>query len=472
VSQLQRAYEQPRRSSRINYAIPVTVQGSDAFRAPYLERVSTLVVSCHGCRYQSRNDVLQGDVVLLELDKPDSRSKHSSRAHVKQVRRLMTSDMPFEVIVELESPGNIWGVASPPVDWFPARETVISEPPGPGRELRVVARAEQQLATTSEGPDQVSSLQKQNAAASSLSPFLGQLMLGLGEQIQLMTSQTARAVIVKEQERLMDEFRAQLQDEATKTLERVITESKEEMASRALRELNGAHEAAVRAAYDRWTKKLEQDFGNTAERAVALGNQVNEHVERAAASAIERVQGEMDASRRDAADQFRSRLRSQLTPLLEEAGATLQKLAAFEDELKVRSLAICGQFSDFIQQEAQKSSAATQEKISGYEKQFEGSVNERLAKGYAELDKQSAALIDARAQALLALSQSCEQTVQSHFASLAQSTVDQATNTLKERTTEIARQFSSEMERHRSYLEFISRSIADLAKKPDVRSPD
>jgi hypothetical protein len=179
----------------------------------------------------------------------------------------------------------------------------------------------------------------------------------------------------------------------------------------------------------------------------------------------------MDAARRDAADQFRSRLRTQLTPLLEEAGATLQNLAAFEDELKVRSLAICGQFSDFIQQEAQKSSTETQEKLSGYEKQFENSVNERLVRGYDEFDKKSAADADARAQALLALSQSCEQNAQIRLASLAASTVEQATNTLKERTAELARQFSGEMESYRSYLEFISKSIAQIAKKPDVRPP-
>jgi hypothetical protein len=470
VSSIQRVYERPRRSSRINYAIPVTVQGSDAFRAPYLERVSTMVVSCHGCRYQSRNDVLQGDVVLLELEKPESRSKLSTRARVKQVRRLMTSDMPFEVIVELETPGNVWGVPTPPVDWFPAREASAAEPSSSGRDLRVVARNESQIAPTPEGPTQLSHLQKETAAAS-LSPFLGQLMVGLGEQIQLMTAQAARAVIVKEQGRLLEEFRGQLQEEATKTLERVIATSKEEISGRVLRELNGAHEAAVRATYERWTKKLEQDFGNTAERAVALGNQVNEHVERAAAGAIERVQGEMDASRRDAADQFRSRLRGQLTPLVEEAGATLQKLAAFEDELKVRSLAICGQFSDFIQQETKKSSEQIQEKIAGFEKQFETGIQERMAQGYDELDKKSAATIEARAQALLDLSQSCEQTAQTRLASLAESTVSQTTNSLKDKTTELARQFSSELENYRSYLEFMSRSIAEIAKKPDVRPP-
>ena len=448
----------------------VTVQGSDAFRAPYLERVSTLTVSCHGCRYQSKHDVLQGDVVFLELESPNSRSKHPSRGRVKQVKRLVSGDMPFEVILELEPPGNIWGIPSPPADWFPAREATVAEASGSGRELRVVARAEQQIATPAGGPAQVSHSEKDNGTAA-LSPLLGQLMAGLGEQIQVVASKAVAGALAKEQGRLLDEFRAQLQDEVTKTLERAMTTSKQEIAGRAARELNEVHEVTVRATYERWTKKLEQDFKNTAERAMALGNQASEHVERAAASAIERVQGDMDASRRDAADKFRAQLQSQLTPLLEEARTAVQKLAAFEDEVKVRSLAICGQFSDFIQQEAHKSSTDIQERISGYEKQLETSIDERLAKIYDELDKKSAAAVDAPAQTLLALSQSCEQTAQSRLASLAESTVNQTTNTLKERTAELARQFSGEMEGYRSYLEFIGRSIAEIAKKPDVRPP-
>jgi hypothetical protein len=459
-----------RRSSRINNAIAVTIQGSDAFRASYLERVSTLTVSCHGCRYQSKHDVLEGEVVFLELESPNTHSKHPSRGRVKQVKRLASGDMPFEVVLELEPPGNIWGIPSPPADWFPTREATVAEASGAGRELRAVAHAEQQIAAPAGGPAQISHTEKDNGTVG-VSPLLGQLMAGLGEQIRVVASKAVAGVLAKEQGRLLDEFRARLQDEVTKTLEHAMATSKQEIAARAARELNEAHEVAVRATYERWTKKLEEDFKSTSERAMALGNQASEHVERAAASAIERVQGELDASRRDAADKFRARLQSQLTPLLEDARTAVQKLAAFEDEVKVRSLAICGQFNDFIQQEAHKSSTEIQEKISGYEKQLETSINERLAKVCDELDKKSAAAVDAPTQTLLSLSQSCEQTAQSRLASLAESAVNQTTNTLKEKTAELARQFSGEIEGYRSYLEFIGRSISEIAKKPDVRPP-
>jgi hypothetical protein len=471
VSSLQLSYPQVRRSSRVNHAIPLKVKGWDNFHAPYLEQVSTLTVSCHGCRYRAKNDVLLGDVVLLEPEGSDHRLSQPSRARVKQVQKLLTDDRPFEVIVELESPGNIWGIASPPRDWFPVQDATTSGPASSAQGLQVVARAEQQIATTT-GTAAINSHPQKDELAASLSPFLAQLMVGLGEQIQVMASKAATAAIANEKDRLLDEFRVQLQDQATKTLKRVIVASKEEMAGPVLRELNKVHETHAAATYERWNKKLEQDFGNAAERAVGLSNKVTERIEGATAGAIEQVQSSTDACRRDAMDQFRAQLRSQLSPLLEEAQTTLQKLLAFEDELRVRSLALCGQFNDFLQQEAHKVSVEMQERISSYEKQFESGVSERLANGYEKLDKKSSAAVDASAEALLKLSD-CERAAQNRLASMVELTVSQATSTLKQQTAELANQFSTQLEGYRSYLALISGSIAELAKGPVVaRSHD
>src|SRR5580692_7221291 len=98
----QLAYAQKRRSTRIYNAIPLAVQGSDAFRAPYSEQVSTLTVNCHGFRYRSNYEVIQGDTVYLEV-KPSSEgtSAYSCQAQVKRVQRLMTKDSGFEIAVEL-----------------------------------------------------------------------------------------------------------------------------------------------------------------------------------------------------------------------------------------------------------------------------------------------------------------------------------------------------------------------------------
>jgi len=109
VSIRELTYTQKRRSTRIYNAIPLAVQGTDAFRAPYSEQVFTLTVNCHGFRYRSNYEVIQGDTVYLEVMLSSEVSPaYSCQAQVKRVQRLMTKDSSFEIAVELAAPGNIW----------------------------------------------------------------------------------------------------------------------------------------------------------------------------------------------------------------------------------------------------------------------------------------------------------------------------------------------------------------------------
>ena len=75
---------------------------------------------------------------------------------------------------------------------------------------------------------------------------LGLLMAGLGEQIQMMASEAATAVIMADKNRVLDEFRAQLRREAYSTLESVIATSKKELTLQALADLKEMQEAEAR----------------------------------------------------------------------------------------------------------------------------------------------------------------------------------------------------------------------------------
>jgi len=44
-----------RRSTRIVQAVPLVVTGVDALGRPFVERTSSLIINCHGCRYQSKH---------------------------------------------------------------------------------------------------------------------------------------------------------------------------------------------------------------------------------------------------------------------------------------------------------------------------------------------------------------------------------------------------------------------------------
>src|SRR5580700_1448688 len=118
-----------RRSTRINKSVPITVMGVDSYRGPYREEVSTVAVSCHGCRYESKHDVLTNSWVMLELNPTNHGTDTiSARGLVKWVKRPQDTTGTYETAIELEDPGNIWGIDSPPQDWLTFCESRLQQP--------------------------------------------------------------------------------------------------------------------------------------------------------------------------------------------------------------------------------------------------------------------------------------------------------------------------------------------------------
>jgi len=116
-----------RRSTRIVQAVPLTVDGVDALGRPFNERTSTLIINCHGCRYQSKHYVLKNMWVTLEVPHPETgQPPRNVRGRVAWIQRPRTVRQLFQVALELELPGNAWGIAFPPEDWFPFPDSAHS----------------------------------------------------------------------------------------------------------------------------------------------------------------------------------------------------------------------------------------------------------------------------------------------------------------------------------------------------------
>jgi CRISPR/Cas system CMR-associated protein Cmr5 small subunit len=108
-----------RRSTRIVQAVPLVVTGVDALGRPFAERTSTLIINCHGCRYQSKHYVLKNMWVSLEVPHPETgQAPRNVRGRVAWIQRPRTVRQLFQVALELDLPGNAWGIAFPPEDWF------------------------------------------------------------------------------------------------------------------------------------------------------------------------------------------------------------------------------------------------------------------------------------------------------------------------------------------------------------------
>src|SRR6266704_1333007 len=117
-----------RRSTRIVQAVPLVVTGVDALGRPFVERTSSLIINCHGCRYQSKHYVLKNMWVTMEIPHAETgQPPHTVRGRVAWIQRPRTVRQLFQVALELEVSGNVWGIGFPPEDWtaFPESGQVV-----------------------------------------------------------------------------------------------------------------------------------------------------------------------------------------------------------------------------------------------------------------------------------------------------------------------------------------------------------
>ncbi|HEV1994171.1 MAG TPA: hypothetical protein VGR03_07565 [Candidatus Acidoferrum sp.] len=116
--------EDARRSTRIERSVPLIVFGQNRMGEPFVERTVSTSLNLHGCRYPSRHDYGVGSWVTLQVVGLNVEPKPPAvRARVRSVHTSQSSRELQQVGVELENPGNVWGVVTPPQDWMSARGT-------------------------------------------------------------------------------------------------------------------------------------------------------------------------------------------------------------------------------------------------------------------------------------------------------------------------------------------------------------
>ena len=106
-----------RRSSRVDNPVPLIVLGTNRRGEPFQERTSALSFNLHGCRYSSRHEYPLEGWVTLQVTGTEGAVAPAVRARVRSVLSPQTARELCQVGVELETPGNIWGLPTPPEDW-------------------------------------------------------------------------------------------------------------------------------------------------------------------------------------------------------------------------------------------------------------------------------------------------------------------------------------------------------------------
>jgi hypothetical protein len=107
-----------RRSTRVAQSVMMTVTGVDGNGEPFTEQTGTLELSSQGCKYFSRHALAKNAWLTLEIaGEPDESPAQKYRARVVWSRKSRNLPGLFQVGVEFEAAGNVWGLADPPADW-------------------------------------------------------------------------------------------------------------------------------------------------------------------------------------------------------------------------------------------------------------------------------------------------------------------------------------------------------------------
>jgi hypothetical protein len=436
-----------RRSTRVNRAIPVVVAGVDSFRGPYQEEVSTIAVSCHGCRYESKYEVLPEASVILQLNPKTPNSKPiSTRGRVKWTKRPESGGL-FQTAIELEEPGNIWGIDAPPSDWLPfvAQRPVDSDTtkakqvavlrPTPGPE----AQSGAPKATTSRPA------QSNPPATSSTRPAaqqVGQLMGGFQQQMEKMLSEVADAAVRERAAALLSDVRTQLRAEA----QHILAETNSMQAER--------WGESARALHGQWSKKIEGELHQALTRMEMRHRELEELSERLTAKAQDRLETFIEGSRKEAVDKIVVRLKEQSAPVIESARKAASDLTKQEHELEK----LCERF-------VEKSAERMEEACTRLDRQFEMILRERIDSAREELDRSAAGVAKQAVGGIRSLSQQEQEAAQARLQQALEGVAQGVLADLKEKAAELSSQFGGELSHYsRSHLEFVSGAIGELAK--------
>jgi len=318
-----------RRSTRIVQAVPLTVTGVDALGRPFQERTSTLIINCQGCRYQSKHYVLKNMWLTFEVPHPETgQPPRSVRARVTWVQRPRTIRELFQIGAELETPGNLWGVAFPPADWTPFPDAPEAEIPLPSEPAAASAAPADESATAVTSEHEPTSA---DSPAPTESESHAEIPQASNDNLRVMPSPAAAdetLLLARQMTRLLNEAKQQLQESAhTQAAQAVSAEIRSLLFSIENQLRDAAEKSVQEAASTHGEEILRAALENISQGEIErLSARWTQEAERHVRTGVGRFSVELDElerRRRDELEEHLGRRFDQLRAQMEDATRAL-----------------------------------------------------------------------------------------------------------------------------------------------------
>ncbi len=320
---------QKRRSTRIAQSVPITVSGVDALGQAFKERTSTVSVNCHGCKYQSKHYVPKTAVVTIEIARSESDAPaRVVEGRVAWVQRPRTVRELFQIGVEFTIPGNVWGIAFPPADWFPlpneAAEQSIEVPVPPASESPAEKKVEEVAAAPAPEKKDIGPTRTVTEKVPAPAP-------ASESKVRVLPTPPPATHAAPSAHETMSAARqmARLLAEAKQHLRRTMQSGAAEAVAQ---EVRTARESVTQQIQTSVNAAVEESVAKTAERSVqaavqsAVENSLHQLVERATQQVVQNALAAFEQARAAAtpkADELDSQVRAAVERVVEDSAAKL-----------------------------------------------------------------------------------------------------------------------------------------------------
>ncbi len=349
---------QKRRTTRIVQAVPITVTGVDALGQPFKERTTTTSINCHGCKYQSKHYVPKNATVTLDIPRPEPAvPARKVVGRVIWVQRPRTVRELFQIGLEFDIAGNVWGIAFPPDDWFPAPDAQPSagsteieaaqNPPGPvDSAMAALNQATQDLERREKQPERTtvapSATHKGRTTAPSETPAADSSKIHVVPPPGAVTTAEAQAALEHHVSKLVTNAKEALDKSLRHEAQAAINDEMTVVRQQLDAQLHDAVEKAIRVSMERVSestvKKVVQD---AADRTNAIVQEARKTAEASATQLDAKIRQAVEQAVSGAAEQAAQEAARQATALnLKQAVEAAVEKALTEREASIPSLQI------------------------------------------------------------------------------------------------------------------------------------
>jgi len=466
-----------RRSTRLDHSVPVTVVGVDSSRGPYREDVTTAIISCHGCKYDSKYEVLDNSVVILELQPEEADSKPvTTRGRVKFARRPSQVGGMFQTAIEFDQPSNLWNLEVTPKDWLPFNgapvvsdiniPAISNSNPTKTKPFAVPRPEIVEAATAASEPKRnVAEVSRPNGShvAAAILPQppvaantrpVGRVMNEFQEQMEKMLAEAAVSAVRERAGQTLNEARSMLHDEAKHAIAVAATSESKVWIEQTVQQLKTAGNESGRALQEEWNRKLQGSVDKAIERVEEHRQEMTQAVNGLTSAAVDKLEIAIENTRREGMERIIPRLKEQLSPLL----ASTHQAASNLTQLREETQQVAEEFLE-------RSSSRMEENYERIRGQFEKFLQKRMESAREELEKLTQAASNVCVENIRAIAAQQEEESRERLKQAFAPVADGVLSELKERAEETTHQFSEELaDRSRDHLEFVGSAISEAAR--------